>query len=188
VSLIVAAAVAPVLAAIAFTALSDDVLLTRYTAVAAPFMVVLIAGAAASMPRAAGLGLGTAALACALAGSLHTHRREAFHPDVRGAYGSIRAGYRAGDVIAASGNVSIGPVTEYYRRRLLPASPAALLPANRPELDRSISQRRRLWLVGPAATPATLRGALAPIGYTPRRTVFLEGEEDLVVALAVPDR
>lgn len=189
VRLLAVAAATPVLGVIAFTLVSDDVLLTRYTAVAAPLMIVLIAGAAVSLPRAAGVGAGVAALACALAGSLLAHRQESFYPDVRGAYRQVAAEYRPGDVVVALGYISIGPVTEYYRRRVLPAGPAALLPADSAEAVRATSARRRLWLITDVVASASHhRRALEGFDYVPRRIRTLEGSTDLQVVLAVPRR
>jgi hypothetical protein len=185
--LVVAAAVVPVLAVIAVTAVSDDVLITRYTAVTVPFMAIVVAGAATLLPRPAGLALGMAALVCAFAGSVLSHRAEGFFPDVRAAYDEIDARYRPGDVIAVSGPVGRSPVPEYYRTHRLPEGPTALSPDDSAGLEAAISARARLWLVSDApATRAEIGQLLASFGYVLRRARTLQANTDLQVILAVP--
>ena len=188
-SLLVAAAVTPVAAWwLAVTAISDDVLLTRYTAVATPFMLIAVAGAIRGLPRTASGVVAGVALTCAIAGSVLSHSSPAFYPDVRVAYEQLAAGWRPGDAIVVSGYASIGPITEYYRRRVLPSAPAALGPGQPAETQAAIRQRRRLWLIGdgPTAKPVIDR-QLARFGYRSVRASSLDGNADLEVVLAVPE-
>lgn len=187
--LVVVAATVPVLAVIGATAVSDDVLLTRYTAVTVPFMAIVLAGAATQLPRPAGPALGVAALVCALAGSVMSHRPEGFFPDVRAAYDEIHAGYRPGDVIAVSGYIGRSPVPEYYRRRRLPDGPGALSPDDPAGFQAAATARRRLWLVSDlTASRVELRRGLSSIGYELGRVRRLEGNSDLQVILGVPKK
>lgn len=184
--LVASAAVTPVLAVIAITALSDDVLLTRYTAVATPFMLLLAGGAVVGAPRALGVTVGCAAVACAIATTVLNHGSGSFYPDVRAAYAEIAAGYRPGDAITVSGYASIGPVSEYYRGQLVPQAPSALLPGMEARTGEVIRKQQRLWILSSnvADLPA-LRRALAPLGYRPERVATLEANGDLQVVLAV---
>lgn len=185
--LVLAAATVPVLAVIGATAVSDDVLLTRYTAVTVPFMAIVLAGAATQLPRPAGAALGVAALVCALAGSVLSHRPEGFFPDVRAAYDEIDTRYRPGDVIAVSGYIGRSPVPEYYRRRRLPQGPGALSPDDPAGFEAAVKARTRFWLVSDVpVSRAEVRQGLAAVGYKLLSVRRLEGNSDLQVILAAP--
>ena len=172
---------------IAITALSGDVLLTRYTAVATPFMLLLAGGAVVGAPRALGVAVGCAAVACAIATTVLNHGSGSFYPDVRAAYAEIAAGYRPGDAITVSGYASIGPVSEYYRGQLVPQAPSALLPGMEARTGQVIRERRRVWILSSSVADLPgLRRALAPLGYRPERVATLEANGDLQVVLAVP--
>ena len=185
--LIAAAAVSPVLAVIGVTAVSDDVLLTRYTAVAAPFMLVMIGGAVVRAPRALGVGVGCAAVMCAAATTVLNHGSGSFYPDVRSAYEEIGAGYRPGDAITVSGYASLGPITEYYRGQLAPQAPSALLPGMDAQSGEAIRERRRVWILASGApNPSAVGRALAPLGYRLDHVTTHEASGDLQLVLAVP--
>ena len=81
---------------------------TRYTVVSAPFILVALAALVRSLPRPLGVGLACALLAVAVAGSIRSHRDDAFYPDARAAVADIRKSLR---------QVAIGQRTAHQRSR-----------------------------------------------------------------------
>jgi mannosyltransferase len=183
--------IAPVLAVVAVTVVSDDVLITRYTAVAAPFFALLVAWGTSVAPRYLAPLLAAAALAAAGGASLDLHRTEGFYADVRGAFEQIDERYRRGDLVLLRGYPAIGPVGEYYRRRELPRDAVALvpelIPAQQRTVLRAIHDRRWLWSVDQLRSRARLRRGVVPRGYRRAGPLLrLPGVLDLQLTLAVP--
>jgi 4-amino-4-deoxy-L-arabinose transferase-like glycosyltransferase len=189
-SLLFALASTPILAVIVQTAVSADVLISRYTATAAPFLVLLIAAGVSVAPRPLGAVAAVVAVVGAVGASFDLHRQTNFYADVRGAFEAIEGGYRKGDVIVVEGYTAT-PIAEYYRRRELPQVRGVLAPELFPEhrlwLRHAVDQRRRIWWVDqPRPRPAFLRRL--PAGYRPAKIVRLTGIYHLQTALVVPAR
>lgn len=185
--LVLPLAIAPVIVVVALTVVSDDVLVSRYTAVAAPFMLLLLAGGVVAAPRRLRAGLASVALVAAVGGSLDLHRPAGFHADVRGAFQAIAGPYQAGDTVVMFGHPAIGPVGQYYRDRELTGAPLVLIPGQEPALERAVRERRRLWLVNSELQSRPgLRQTLAPFDYRPGSIRRFEGVFDLQLVLAIP--
>lgn len=184
--LVLPIAVAPVVVVLGVTLLSDDVLISRYTAVAAPLLLLVLAGAVAAAARWAAVALAVVAAMAAVGGSLDLHRQERFHADVRGAFAVIAESYRPGDTVVMAGHVAIGPVSIYYRDRELPGAPV-FVPGLEPVFEQAVRERRRLWFVGSdPQPPPVLRRGLASFGYRPARVRRFRGVFEVQLTLAVP--
>jgi uncharacterized membrane protein len=191
VGLLLSLAITPVLAVTALTIFSDDVLISRYTAVAAPFLILVLAAGVAVAPRLAAPVIALVALGAGVGGSLDLHRSDGFHADVKGAFEAIGDRYRRGDVVLLRGYPAIGPIGVYYGGRELPRGAPLLvpdlIPAQKPALRQAIRDRRRLWSVDQLRLRPALRRGIVPRGYRragPR--LRFPGAFDLQLTLAVP--
>lgn len=147
-SLVVALAIFAPLALIALSALSGHafwghLMLTRYAAASAPFIIVALAAGLEALPRIPALVLGLAALALALTGTLQSHRAQGFFFNARGIVAYLRQHVTAADaVVAPPSSAAAVPLLHYGLGSLRPRYAGA---ANTSAL---IQQRtRRLWLV-----------------------------------------
>ncbi|MGI8412717.1 MAG: hypothetical protein ACR2QA_09530 [Solirubrobacteraceae bacterium] len=189
-AVILPAAVIPLAAVFLATIASKPVLLSRYTAVGAPFLLILIAFVIARGARPIAIAIGVGALFAAIGGSALTHSRSGFYADMRGAMAHIQRDRQARDVIFISGYPALPGVLDYYLKRgLLAAAPivkpnqvGALLPA-------VIRGRGRIWLFGSSQSTPSLRDAqtgLAPLHYRPVELDRYPGVTALNLVLAVP--
>lgn len=187
------------LALLLSSAFGAHLMLTRYAAVAAPFMIVAIAAAIAvlaALPRPAAGGLVAVAIAAlalvTLQGLFESHRAQGFYPDARGVVAYVRAHERAGDLVVAPSNPATAVQLLYYGVSGLRAGwtddPAAGI--------RLLSERRhRLWTIVelPGDPPAgavrsAAQRALRPFGYRVAAARVFPGVVALAVVLAVPSR
>ncbi len=187
---ILPAAVIPLAAVFLATLASKPVLLSRYTAVAAPFLLILIAFVIARGARPIAIAIGVGALAAAIGGSALTHSHSGFYADTRGAMAHIQRERQPRDVIFISGYPALPGVLDYYLKRgLLAAAPivnpnhvGALLPA-------VVRGRGRIWLFGSSGYTPRLRDvqtALAPLHYRAVELDRYPGVTPLNLVLAVP--
>jgi mannosyltransferase len=114
------AAFAP-LSLLLLTAIGPKVLISRYDAVAVPYMAIALATGAVAF-RVAGSIVAALALLVAAGASVDAHRARYRYPDTRAAMESVASAWRPGDVLLPfRGYPAIGDQLEYYARRLLPA-------------------------------------------------------------------
>lgn len=186
---ILPAAVIPLSAVFLATIVAKPVLLSRYTAVAAPFLLILIAFEIAHAARPVGIAIGVGALVAVIGGSALTHSRSGLYADVRGVMAHIQREWQPRDVIFISGYAALPEILDYYLRRGPAAAPiidpnqaAALLPA-------VVRARRRIWLFGSSGYAPRFRdvqAALAPLHYRPVELDRYPGVTPLNLVLAVP--
>jgi mannosyltransferase len=185
-SLVLPLAFVPLAATLAVTLFGPDVLLTRYLAVSAPFMLILVGSLLASLPGPAALATALLAAVCGLAGSVATHTVHGRDLDWRAGTREVSVRARAGDAVLL-GYPPSGAVFEYYKAqhglRTLPA-----LAANSPQARELVAaRRRRLWIFDePANEPGVIRAALAKLGYRAQTIQHFEGNATLGLTLAVP--
>jgi hypothetical protein len=190
-ALLAALSVGPIAALFVMTLVSEDVLLSRYSAVCAPLAIVAIAAAAAVVPRRAGVAVLVVVAAFAAIGSLASHRTDSEHPDIGSAFDHAGAGWRMGDVLliaptSASDLVS-APLWTYYSERALPAAAEVIAGAESPRLRAAIRDRRRIWILRePPASGVRLARALRPIGYRPVAPRSFRGIADVQLLLGEP--
>lgn len=89
-------------------------MLPRYAAAGAPFMIVAVALATETVPRPAALALAACAAIAAVAGLAENHRTSGFYLDARGAVRYLRQHARPGQLVVAPGDtVASVPLTAY---------------------------------------------------------------------------
>jgi mannosyltransferase len=143
---VAAIAIASPVALLVLTLFSDDALLSRYSAVAAPLMIAVIAASAAQdrwLWPAAGI-----VLCLALGGSVASHTANGQYPDLGGAYDVIAHSQAstAPIVIAPTtlGELASQPLVNYYRREL-PGTPTLTYP--QPKATRVLTNAPRAWII-----------------------------------------
>ena len=166
--LLVGACVLPLVAVLIVSCFLQPLAVTRYTAVAAPFMLVAIAVVALRVPRAIGVGLLACAFAAGAIGVGAANTESGQWPDVRSAMEDVGAGWQAGDVVVGLENLAFEDAMSYYDREL----PAAAGPSegyfsawdalhNR-QARRALARGGRVWVVSsPPTDPTALRDAAA---------------------------
>ena len=181
----------PIAALFLVTLISEDVLLSRYSAVCAPFAIVAIAGAAALVhPRAGAAVVGVVAAFAAL-GSLSSHRIDSNHPDIGSAFDHAGERWRTGDVLliapTAAFDLIAAPLPKYYSERALPAGAEVIAGADSPRLQAAIRARRRIWILRePPASRARLARALRPIRYRVAGPRTFRAATDVQILLSEP--
>jgi hypothetical protein len=192
--MLLGAAVAPVGAVLALSIVAQPAALTRYTAVAAPFMLVAIAIVVGRLPRLLALLVGSAAvLGCVigLAASLVT---SGHHPDVRAAVAYAGDQWERGDRIFSLGYLGYEGALDYYAQRDLPGQKGPVLgftsmgAALNSEAGRDgLASGERLWFVtDPALSDRDLERLLAPVGYEPLEHREFAGRAPVQVVAAGP--
>jgi len=171
--LIVSCGLLPLVVVCLVSAVAQPMALTRYTAVAAPFILVAIGAVAARSHRAVATGLVAGALVASGAAFFAARGVDGQNPDTRAAIATVAADWREGDVMAGVGLLGFDGALSYYGDKLLPAgsrkiegyeSLAAAVDAQR--IFDAATEGDRVWLVAdPPLTAAQFNGALAEIGY-----------------------
>jgi mannosyltransferase len=176
------------LALLVLSAFGAHLMLTRYAAVAAPFMIVAIAAAVvAARPRALGALIAAGALLVSGAGLLASHRTQGFYVNARGVARYIHAHERPGDVVLASSDPGSSLPLLYYGLRpdWLGTTTATAV----------VSQRRhRLWVVelgwdsSPSVTAVLkyARSEMRSLRYRVAQVRVFPGVAALAIVLAVP--
>jgi hypothetical protein len=176
------------LALLVLSALGAHLMLTRYAAVAAPFMIVAIASAVvAARPRALGALIAAGALLVSGAGLVASHRTRGFYVDARGVARYIRRRERPGDVVLAANDPGSALPLLYYGLRpdWLGTTTATALVSER---------EHRLWVIelgwdsspSPTAVSKYYRSALRSLHYRVAGVRVFPGVAALAVVLAVP--
>ncbi len=166
--LLVGACVLPVVAIIAVSALAHPLALTRYTAVAVPFMLVAIGVVVVSMPRAIGGGLLALAVIGGALGVGAAQTPSGQWPDTRSAVRAAAAHYRPGDVVVGLNNMAYEDAMSYYDlREMPPSAPRATGYFSTYDAMRAATTRRalahggRVWVLSsPPVLPQDLQNAL----------------------------
>lgn len=183
---------APVVILIAGLA-GKDVEITRYTAVAAPFMITLVAAAVVALPRPAALLL-AGLTACASAwGLVETHQRSGFYAPARETLAFIQSHRVPGQVVVVPGHPGADVPLAYYAPGILRPLAPFIEGTNRSAVLASIHQRRPMWFVSeqsqstsPVATRRFLTRAFSTYDYTPRIVHYLRTSTTFLVYLIAP--
>ncbi len=155
----------------------------RNAVVAVPFIVVAIAAAVELLPRKLGAALAAAAILAAVAGSIESHRTQAFDPDARGAAHYIEAHARPGDILVTPWSTGTTAPLPYYGlgREHVQWTAAPPIGKGRVWLIAQLPQHNSLT---PRAVLAAERVALARYGYRPITAQIFASEAPLAVMLA----
>jgi hypothetical protein len=156
-ALLLACGAGPVLLFLVLGLAGADVLWSRYTAVAAPFLVVLVALLVDARSRAL-QAVAVAAVVLAVVGSARLHGRPGELPMTGPLIEAVDDGWREGDVLVLTLNETVNASLQHYARRDLP--PGAELAAPAPETFRRPGAR--LWVVTPILTREQLAPYLPP--------------------------
>jgi uncharacterized membrane protein len=162
--LLAALAAFGVLALIGVVLTGKHILITRYTTITAPFMLIAIAAACTQLPRPGAAVLAVAALAVAIAGVVDDHSKSGFYAPVRQAIDYIKPRHLTGDFMLANGAPLIYTPTFYYDTRLLRPK-LHLLALTDPAVPAVFRQHQRVWLVDnpPTATRAAALRLVTPL-------------------------
>lgn len=178
--LLLACGVGPVVVFLLLGLGGADVVWSRYTAVAAPFLVVLVA-LLADAPQRTLHGVVLAAVVLAAVGSIRVHGREGTFPATAEVVEAVDEGWREGDVLVLTLNGTVNASLQHYARRDLPAGASLAAPA--PEtFERA---RGRLWVVTPEIDRAALASYL-PEGSTVEGTQVFDAAAPLQLTLVRP--
>jgi uncharacterized membrane protein len=132
-----------VLSAVGGNSFWGHLMLTRYAAVGAPFIIVTMVLAWAELPKVFGGVLAAAAAALAIVGLIDSHRREGFFLDTRGAAHYVHSRARTSDAVIVPDDRSASLVLGFYG--LGPLRPYVNGSSTTNNLV--ASHRRRLWVV-----------------------------------------
>ena len=170
--LLLAAAIVPVAAVAGVTiaaAVVDEQtyysLITRYTAVAAAFMLVAIALAIAKGPRLLGAVVGVATIVAIVAGLAGTYSSSNAQPNLRAAFKRVTGEFQPGDQVVLVGVPGQRGDAAYYvarLRRRFPRAPVTLVAQNPPIFP---SSGTRLWVVSDTGSQPAVAAAVAKNGW-----------------------
>ncbi len=182
---VAAIALASPLGLLVLTVVSDDALLSRYSAVAAPLIVAVIAAVAA---RERTLLPAVAVVLClAAGGSIASHTDKGQYPDLGGAYDLIAgSGSRTAPVVIAPQalpELASEPLVNYYRRGL-PNTATFIL--NDPGATAALTKAREVWIIGARPVPAAAARTFLKRAFKLRlvSSETLPGRDPLQVILA----
>ncbi len=187
--LIVACAATPLVAVLLASALGQPIALTRYTAVAVPFVLVAIAAVAVRLQRPLAALLLAAALAASGIGLHAAQRDDGQNPDTRAAIARIADDWRAGDTVVSVGLLGFDGALSYYGDKLLDADvqgyPSLDKAARAPRVVASAVDGGRVWIVSdPVLSRPQLAAALRTLDLAPVYTRTFTGNAPVQVVRA----
>jgi Dolichyl-phosphate-mannose-protein mannosyltransferase len=142
------AALTPIVLIVAGVA-GKDVVVTRYSAIATPFMLTAIAGAVVSAPRPAAIAIALATCALGLSGLINSHRRLNFYVPAREAIEYLHTSANRGvPILLPSKPVADIPLQYYAEQRLHPL-PGQLVSGAKPAAVRALLRQhhKQLWII-----------------------------------------
>lgn len=182
-TVIAAAAAGPVLASVAATLVSDDAIITRYTAISAPFALVAIGAAAMALTPARRVLALAVVLLIALSGTWREHDRDAQFADARAAIEFIESRWRATDVIVTPPrDVTVNLPVRYYAYRKLPPGAAVVSADDTAKVRGVRADGSGVWVVGRGDASALLARA----GYRAQVVGRYRGTVPLVLTRGTP--
>jgi 4-amino-4-deoxy-L-arabinose transferase-like glycosyltransferase len=166
--LLVAASVLPILLIVGVSALKHPMALTRYAAVAVPFMLVAIGVVISRLPQAMGVALMAVAVVASVIGIVAAQLPSGQWPDARGAFADTAHRWRSGDVVVGLNNFAYPDSMDFYADRL-PAGAGGAKgyytsydAFNAPQVKRALKDCKRVFVVSsPPANPEDVYGMAA---------------------------
>ncbi len=141
-----------------------SILITRYTAVIAPLLVILIAAACTQLPSAGAAAVAVLALVVSAVGLVDNHSTSGFYPPARQVVDYIAPRERPGDFMLTPGFPLTDTAIFYYdTRRMHPK--LHMLGLHDPAQSFVFHHHQRIWLVGdpPVATDAAALKFVEPL-------------------------
>jgi len=187
--LVLAAAVTPLVAVVGINIaakLFDErtyySLITRYTAVAVPFMIVTLAWTLVAIPRPAGVGLAGVLIVSIVSGLHATYSSQTLQPNMHAAVARIVRGYRAGDTVVLTGAVAHSFDPDYYVASLRTQRPQAVIVRTAGTSVAVPSAGTRIWVVFDTGSATPVAAALSRAGWHTVQTAGLDPDLELVLA------
>lgn len=192
--LIAACGAVPLLAVLVASALQQPVALTRYTAVAVPFILVAIAAVAVRLQRPLAALLLTGALAASGIGLLAAQRDDGRNPDTRAAIETVADNWRQGDVVVGLGLLGFDGALSYYGEKLLPpgsgdvsAFRTLAAAGDAPAVFEAAIDGRRVWaLSDPVMSRKELNEGFGRLGLKPVYAHKFTGNATIQLVRAEP--
>lgn len=192
--LIVMCALVPLLVVTAFSVAAHPIAITRYTAVAAPFMLVAIGIVAAHAHRVLTAVLIAGAIIASGAALVAAQRDHGQNPDTRAAVAAAANGWSQGDIVAGVGLLGFDGALSYYGDKLLPPGAPQISAfttldeaVDAPHVFAAAEAGKRLWLLSdPPVAPAALRSALSRLNYKATSTHVYAGNAPVQLIRAEP--
>jgi 4-amino-4-deoxy-L-arabinose transferase-like glycosyltransferase len=156
--LLVGACALPVVAIIGVSATINPFAITRYTAVATPFMLVTIAVVAWRVPRTLGIGLLVVSVVASVIGIVAAQTPNGQWPDLRTALHDTAQRAERGDVIVGLNNVQFAGSNDYYGKReeiTVRGFPSTAQALAAPVVRRALRRDKHVFLVSWPPVPAS---------------------------------
>lgn len=194
--LIAACGAVPLAGVLVASALAQPVALTRYTAVAVPFILVAIAAVAVRLHRPLAALLLICTLAASGIGLLAAQRDEGRNPDTRAAIETVADNWRQGDVIVGLGLLGFDGALSYYGEKLLPrgsrdvpAFGTLAAAGDAPAVFKAAIDGGRVWAVSdPVMSRKELRAGFGRLGLKPVYARQFTGNATIQLVRAEPIR
>jgi len=194
--LIAACGAVPLAGVLLASALNQPVALTRYTAVAVPFILVAIAAVAVRLSRPLAALLLTLTLVASGIGLLAAQRDEGRNPDTRAAIETVADNWRQGDVVVSLGLLGFDGALSYYGEKLLPAGSSTVpgfstlaRAGEAPVVFEAAIDGRRIWFLSdPVMSAKELRAGFARLGLKPVFARTFTGNAKIQLVRAEPIR
>jgi hypothetical protein len=155
--LLVALGVVGILGIFLLDLTGKHIMITRYTAVTAPFVATAIAAAFTQLPRISAAGLAAAAVAVSVAGLVDNHSRSGFWPPVDEAVEYVAPRERPGDFMLDTGApIADVPIFYYVTHTRLLRPKLELLPLEDPAVSNAFSHHKRIWIIDKPASPTSV--------------------------------
>lgn len=150
-----------------------DVVITRYTVVAAPMLLTMVAVGITSLPRIPATVVAGLAAVAAIWGLVRVHERSGFYPPAREALEFIQRHRSPGDVVAVPGHSGADVPLAFYAPSILHPLAPFVEGTDHQAVVRVLRQHHPLWTVHEyrtvSSTPAAIRRffdrVASPYGY-----------------------
>jgi hypothetical protein len=160
-ALLLALGATPLVVILLLGVAGKDIVISRYTAVAAPFLLTTMAAAVSSVRRPAAAILGAALLGVSVWGLVNSHRVSGFYAPARQTMALIAHHERPGDIVEVPGDAGDDIPLAYYGQRLLHPALPYVPEGQHATILAAVHQHRRFWLIGHLETPPTSHTVLA---------------------------
>ena len=187
-------ALVPIVAIVIAGAVGQDVVSTRYSALAAPIEIVAIVAAIATFRALPAIALSAATAFLVVWGLAVSHSKAGFYPPSKQVMAYIGRHRQPGDLVALTVRLGVNWPFEYYGWRSLHPPPRYIVPHDTRDLLAALHNKRRMWFismlgVGKPSDRAWLtyvNQRLGPYGYRPLYFHKWTTAERTFTYLAVP--
>ncbi len=189
--LLLSLAVTGPLVILAGGATGQDVMISRYAVVAAPFLLIILVAAVSVLPGLPAISLATAAVVVTASGLIRSHQTRGFYPPNKTAVEYVRHHRQSGDAVLLG--TPAGADLGYYLQTILPS----VSHSRDPRLfTHAVARHQRIWLInelGYGPYPETILIAVAdhalrPFHYHVLRVHQMTTTTSIAVYLATPTR